>query len=96
MPTASLPANSPARAEWIRPPDRAGSRLTGGWPARPRAAAAGPSRASFSHGPTMFSRHASTLAGFQSEEYLHDDLLGYVPRPGYSTPQGLCRARHKI
>ena len=29
-----------------------------------------------------------TLVGFQSLEYERDDQLGYVPRPGYSTPTG--------
>ena len=52
------PHNSPARAEWIRRIGLVLACITGGWPARHSAAARGPSRANFSHGPTVFSRHA--------------------------------------
>ena len=38
--------------------------------------------------PNYVLQAREVLPGFQSQEYLHDDLLGYVPRPGYSTPKG--------
>ena len=28
----------------------------------------------------------TVLTGFQATQYVHDDTLGYVPRPGYATP----------
>jgi len=38
--------------------------------------------------PNYVLQARETLTGFQTLEYDHDDLLGYVPRPGYSTPKG--------
>src|SRR5471030_2269728 len=38
--------------------------------------------------PNYVLQARETLAGFQTLEYDRDDQLGYVPRPGYSTPTG--------
>lgn len=86
MPTASLPANSPARAEWIRRIGLVLASLAVGLLALELLlrAFAGQLFA----WPNYVLQARQVLAGFQSEEYLHDDLLGYVPRPGYSTPKG--------
>ncbi len=34
----------------------------------------------------LFAR--TSLTGFQADAYIHDDILGYVPRPGYATASG--------
>jgi lysophospholipase L1-like esterase len=86
VPSASLPAKSPARSEWAR---RAalvlvsiavvllsleiGLRAWSGY--------------LFSW-PNFVLGARTSLEGYRAGPYVHDDLLGYVPRPGYATMAG--------
>ena len=84
MPTASLPANTPARSEWPRRSGLILASLAVGLVALELLlrAFAGELFA----WPNYVLQARQVLGGRQTAEYLHDDLLGYVPRPGYSTP----------
>jgi len=85
-PASSLPAKSPTRSEWAR---RAALVLVSiavvllGLEIGLRAW----SGYLFSW-PNFVLGARTSLNGYRAAPYVHDDLLGYVPRPGYATTSG--------
>ena len=92
MPTASLPANTPAHREWTRQIGLILASLAVGLVALELLLRAFAGQLFAWPNYVLQARHVLTC--FQSEDYLHDDLLGYVPRPLLS-PKGYA-ARHKV
>jgi lysophospholipase L1-like esterase len=86
VPTAALPATSPARAEWLRRLGLVAVSIVlclGALELLLRATSG-----NLFAWPNYVLQSREVLTGFQTLQYLHDDTLGYVPRPGYATPKG--------
>ena len=86
MPTVSLPATASARAEWTRRIGLVAASLALCFAALELLLRA--TSGNLFAWPNYVLQSREVLTGFQTLQYLPDDTLGYVPRPGYATPKG--------
>lgn len=92
MPTKPLPAKSPARSartrrsEWARRTALVTASLVVGFLCLEIGLRAATGFLFWWPNFVLFAR--TSLTGFQADAYVHDDILGYVPRPGYATSNG--------